>query len=94
MGAVAALGGSARLAWVADHDPHVSSLLRARFPDVPNLGDLAAVRWNRVEPVDVITAGFLCQDISAAARDHVQRGATALSPDRAGTQCAGDGSGL
>lgn len=36
------------------------------MPHVPNLGDLHTVAWTDVEPVDVLTAGFPCQDISAA----------------------------
>lgn len=64
---LAAFGGG-RIAWVADPDPHVSTLLAARMPDVPNLGDIRAVDWHNVEPVDVLTAGFPCQDISAAGR--------------------------
>lgn len=68
MGAAAALGGNARLAWVADNAPHIRRLLCHRFPDTFNLGDLSEVRWSHVQPVDVITAGFPCQDISAAGR--------------------------
>ena len=33
---------------------------------VPNLGDITAVDWAAVEPVDVLTAGFPCQDVSCA----------------------------
>lgn len=65
MGTLAAIGGG-RLAWVADPDPHVRVLLATRLPGVPNLGDIRKVDWSTVEPVDVITAGFPCQDISAA----------------------------
>ncbi|MEU7615329.1 DNA cytosine methyltransferase [Micromonospora rifamycinica] len=36
--------------------------------DIPNLGDLAAVDWTQVEPVDILTAGFPCQDISNAGK--------------------------
>jgi hypothetical protein len=28
------------------------------MPDVPNLGDLRTVDWSKVEPVEVLTAGF------------------------------------
>ncbi|MEV4193374.1 DNA cytosine methyltransferase [Streptomyces toxytricini] len=58
------LGGS--LAWVADNDPGASRILAHRFPRVPNLGDLTATRWDRVEPVDVVCGGYPCQPFSTA----------------------------
>jgi DNA (cytosine-5)-methyltransferase 1 len=61
-----ALGG--QLAWCADNDRHVSAILAANFPAVPNLGDIARIDWASVPAVDVITAGFPCQDISFAGR--------------------------
>jgi len=57
----------AELAWCADNDPRVSAILAARFP-VPNLGDITNADWTSVPTVDVITAGFPCQDISFAGR--------------------------
>jgi DNA (cytosine-5)-methyltransferase 1 len=35
-----------------------------RPDNVPNLGDIRTLDWNKVEPVDIITAGFPCQDYS------------------------------
>ncbi|WP_237048070.1 DNA cytosine methyltransferase [Lentzea guizhouensis] len=67
LGVLAALGGG-RIAWCADPDPHIRQILDARMPGVPNLGDLRTVDWTAVEPVDVLTAGWPCQDISAAGR--------------------------
>jgi DNA (cytosine-5)-methyltransferase 1 len=67
LGVLAALGAG-RIAWCADPDPHIRQILAARMPGVPNLGDLRAVDWTAVEPVDVLTAGWPCQDISAAGR--------------------------
>jgi DNA (cytosine-5)-methyltransferase 1 len=67
LGLLAALGGG-RLAWVADPDPAAATVLATRFPGVPNLGDITAVDWTAVEPVDVLSAGFPCQDISYAGR--------------------------
>ena len=55
-------------AWHSEVDPHASKLLAAHWPGVPNLGDITAIDWSEVEPVDVICGGFPCQDISSAGR--------------------------
>lgn len=57
-----------RLAWVSDIKPAACKLLAHRHPDVPNLGDITQVDWSAVEPVDVLTGGFPCTDISLAGR--------------------------
>ncbi|WP_328463646.1 DNA (cytosine-5-)-methyltransferase [Actinoplanes sp. NBC_00393] len=62
----AVLGG--RLCWYAETDPHAQKVLAARWPGVVNLGDIRTVDWSTVEPVDIITAGFPCQDISNAGK--------------------------
>lgn len=54
-------------AWLCEYEPAPSKILAHHWPDVPNLGDITAVDWSQVHPVDVITGGFPCQDISAAA---------------------------
>lgn len=55
-------------AWHADPDPGASAILAHHWPDVPNLGDITALDWERILPVDVLTAGFPCQDVSLAGR--------------------------
>lgn len=57
----------ARLAWHAEVDPDACTVL-ARHWRAPNLGDVSAVDWGRVEPVDIIVGGFPCQDISLAGK--------------------------
>ncbi|MBB2506108.1 DNA cytosine methyltransferase, partial [Amycolatopsis echigonensis] len=66
LGVASVLGG--RIAWYSEVDPHAAAILAARLPDVVNLGDLRAVDFASVAPVEVLTAGFPCQDISAAGR--------------------------
>ncbi|SII92595.1 phage DNA methylase [Mycobacteroides abscessus subsp. abscessus] len=57
-----------RTVWHCEADPDASKVLAAHWPDVPNLGDITAVDWSAVEPVDVLCGGFPCQDVSAAGR--------------------------
>jgi DNA (cytosine-5)-methyltransferase 1 len=64
LAAEAVTGGE--IAWVAENDPAASKVLAHRFSGVPNLGDITAADWVAVEPVDVLCAGFPCQDISYA----------------------------
>lgn len=66
MAVTAVLGG--RVAWVADPDPGAAAILAHHHLGVPNLGDITRIDWTTVEPVDILTAGFPCQDISNAGR--------------------------
>lgn len=56
----------AEVAWVSEFDKHPSKILAARFPDAPNLGDITKIDWATVPPVDIITGGSPCQDLSHA----------------------------
>lgn len=48
---------------VAEVDPYASKVLALRFPDAPNVGDVATAEY---PDADVICAGFPCQDLSYA----------------------------
>lgn len=54
------------LVWVADNDPGAEKILAHHHPKVPNLGDITVVDWDQVPPVDILTMGFPCQDVSVA----------------------------
>lgn len=55
-------------AWFVEFDKHPSAILARHWPDVPNYGDVTAVDWASVEPVDILTGGFPCQDLSHAGK--------------------------
>jgi DNA (cytosine-5)-methyltransferase 1 len=66
MGITSVLGGHP--AWFSEIDPAPSRVLAHHWPTVPNLGDITQVDWDTVEPVDVLTGGFPCQDVSHAGK--------------------------
>jgi DNA (cytosine-5)-methyltransferase 1 len=59
---------NAKTAWVSDVDKGPQKVLAHRYPDAPNLGDITKVDWSQVEPVDIITGGSPCQDLSHAGK--------------------------
>jgi DNA (cytosine-5)-methyltransferase 1 len=56
----------ADLAWVCEWDDAPAKILETHYPDVPNYRDVSKVDWSSVEPVDILTGGFPCQDVSLA----------------------------
>lgn len=60
--------GFVDLAWVSEVDPAACRILAARFPGVPNLGDVTAVDWAAAPPIDILTGGSPCQDLSQAGK--------------------------
>lgn len=66
LGLMSVVGGA--VMWHVENDKHPSAVLDARWPGVPNYGDLTAVDWSQVEPVDWLTAGYPCQPFSHAGK--------------------------
>jgi len=54
--------------WRSETDRHASDLIAQHWPETPNHGDITAIDWTAVEPVDLLVGGFPCQDISSAGR--------------------------
>lgn len=55
-----------QVAWHCEWDAAPSKILEHNFPGVPNFHDVSSVDWANVEPVDILTGGFPCQDVSLA----------------------------
>lgn len=60
------IGG--RVVWYAENAAAPAAVMAAHHPDAPNLGDVTTVDWSAVPPVDVLTGGTPCQDVSHAGR--------------------------
>jgi DNA (cytosine-5)-methyltransferase 1 len=65
--AVSKLTGS-EVAWHCEWEAAPSQILEAHFPGVPNYRDVSKVDFTQVEPVDILTGGFPCQDLSLAGK--------------------------
>jgi DNA (cytosine-5)-methyltransferase 1 len=65
--AVAAVTG-AEVAWHCEWDDAPSNILEHNFPGIPNYRDVSKVDWAAIEPVDILTGGFPCQDLSLAGK--------------------------
>lgn len=54
--------------WASEIEPYPIAVTKSRFPYMKHLGDVAKVKGDEVEPVDVITFGSPCQDLSVAGK--------------------------
>lgn len=66
--ALAPVVGEGQVVWHSEFDAAPSAILAHHHPDIPNLGDITKVDWTAVDPVDVLTGGFPCQDVSHAGK--------------------------
>lgn len=52
--------------WHSETCPNATTVLNHHWPDTPNIGDIKKANPHDLEQVELITAGFPCQDISVA----------------------------
>jgi len=57
-----------RTLWYSEIDPYASAVMKKRFPDAVNHGDVTQLRGSHVARVEVLCGGFPCQDISLAGK--------------------------
>ena len=54
--------------WAAEVEPYPIAVTRSRFPSMKHLGDISKINGGEIEPVDIITFGSPCQDLSVAGK--------------------------
>lgn len=54
--------------WASEIEPYPLKVTAARFPNMKQLGDVTKIDGAGIEPVDVITFGSPCQDLSVAGK--------------------------
>lgn len=55
-------------AWASEIEPYPIRVTTARFPAMKHLGDITKINGAEIEPVDIITFGSPCQDLSVAGK--------------------------
>ena len=56
---------NAETIWTCEFDKYASQVIEKRI-NKPNHGDLKKTDWTKVEPIDILTAGYPCQPFSHA----------------------------
>lgn len=54
--------------WASEIDPACIAVTKNRFPDMEHLGSITDIDGAKIPPVDVITFGSPCQDLSVAGK--------------------------
>lgn len=54
--------------WASEIEPFPLKVTAARFPDMKQLGNVTEINGAEIEPVDIITFGSPCQDLSVAGK--------------------------
>ena len=54
--------------WAAEVEPYPIAVTRSRFPNMKHLGSVTDIKGGDIEPVDIITFGSPCQDLSVAGK--------------------------
>lgn len=54
--------------WASEIEKFPIEVTKTRFPDMKHLGDITQINGAEIEPVDIISAGSPCQDLSVAGK--------------------------
>ena len=62
----AIMTGEIKPLWAAEVEPNCISITRHQLKDVMHVGSVTELKGNEIQPVDIITFGSPCQDLSIA----------------------------
>lgn len=54
--------------WASEVEPYPIAVTKSRFPDMKHLGSVTDIHGGEIEPVDIVTFGSPCQDLSVAGK--------------------------
>ncbi len=54
--------------WASEIEPYPIAVTKSRFPNMKHLGDISKLNGGKIDPVDIITFGSPCQDLSVAGK--------------------------
>ena len=54
--------------WASEIEPFPVKVTKHHFPDMRHLGDITQINGGEIEPVDIVTFGSPCQDLSVAGK--------------------------
>ncbi len=54
--------------WASEVEPYPIAVTKSRFKNMKHLGDISKINGAEIEPVDIITFGSPCQDLSVAGK--------------------------
>ena len=54
--------------WASEIEPYPIAVTKSRFPNMKHLGDISQINGAEIEPVDIVTFGSPCQDLSVAGK--------------------------
>ncbi len=54
--------------WASEIEPYPIAVTKTRFPNMKHLGDISKINGAAIDPVDIITFGSPCQDLSVAGK--------------------------
>ena len=62
------IGEKAECVGFSEIDKYASAVLKYRFPNIKNYGDIKEINWSEVPDFDLLVGGSPCQDLSVAGK--------------------------